>query len=259
MTTTEPERLKAPPALSPSSIATFQQCPLKFKISRIDRIFEPPTEATELGTFVHSVLEALFELPAEMRTLDSARELIRRVWADGGEQAALAVVSDPDKLRAYRWRAWWCVENYFAMEDPSKLHPEGTESNVHGQLGIATIRGIVDRWHRDRTGSVVVSDYKTGKTPRPQYEGDKFFQLMIYAALIEAAQDVRVKTVELLYLKDGVKLTRPVTRSALKKVVDVVSEVQAGIDQRCAAGSFEPQPSRLCDWCSYKPTCPAWA
>ncbi|MSV58070.1 MAG: exodeoxyribonuclease V subunit beta, partial [Actinobacteria bacterium] len=38
--------LETPEYLSPSSIATYRDCPMKFKFSRIDRIVEPPTWQT---------------------------------------------------------------------------------------------------------------------------------------------------------------------------------------------------------------------
>ena len=44
-----------PPHLSPSSMGTFEQCPLKFKYSKIDMLKDDPTEATLMGNFVHDV------------------------------------------------------------------------------------------------------------------------------------------------------------------------------------------------------------
>ena len=33
--------------------------------------------------------------------------------------------------------------------------------------------------------------------------------------------------------------------------------VRAAINRSASTGSFEPTPSRLCDWCAFRPQCPA--
>ena len=58
--------LELPKHLSASSITTYEQCPLRFRFSRIDRIPEPTTEAMILGTFVHEILEIMYsQIPNE--------------------------------------------------------------------------------------------------------------------------------------------------------------------------------------------------
>jgi len=64
-----------PDYLSPSSIRLYQDCPQKFKINKFDNIKEPPSWATELGTFTHEVLEHLYVLDPSERTHDSVKTL----------------------------------------------------------------------------------------------------------------------------------------------------------------------------------------
>ena len=72
-----------PPAyLSPSSIGTYRQCPQKFKLSRIDHITEPPTWHTHLGTFVHDVLEHMYQQDPGERTIEHVRTLATQRWTD---------------------------------------------------------------------------------------------------------------------------------------------------------------------------------
>lgn len=251
--------INVPEYLSPSSIGTFQTCPLKFKFSRIDRLIDPPTEATVLGNFVHSTLEALFALPPDDRTLAQAKILMRDVWErEWGEQAAVVLKFDSGALREFRWKAWWCVENYFALEDPSSFEPSGVETAVDGPIGAARVKGFIDRWDHDENGTIVISDYKTGKTPRPQWADDKFQQLFIYAALLADQTGDTVSTVKLLYLKDGTVLSRPVTEESLSAVTSTIQNVHNSVVEYCAAGEFPATKNKLCDWCSYKSMCPVW-
>ena len=256
--------LKPPQYLSPSSISTWQQCPLKFKYSRIDKLVDPPTDATVLGNFVHDVLEALLRLPANDRTLAAARDVMRDLWQGEYEAKAEHVleVAYPasqmsTKIHEFRWKAWWCVENYFTMEDPASVEFEGLEDYVTGSIGRVPMRGFIDRWHRSDDG-IVIGDYKTGKTPKPQWRGDKFQQLTIYALLLADIHKTPVASMELLYLKDGVRLTQPVETPTLTAVAESIETVYDELLTACQTGEFATKKARLCDWCAYKPFCPAW-
>lgn len=249
--------LTPPPYLSPSSIATFQQCPLKYKLSRIDGISEPPTEATLRGNFVHSVLETLYGLPAEDRSIRTARNLAKIIWDDEYQEKVAPYVYGESGLRQFRWTSWWCIENLFSMEEPSKIEFDGLETEIDDKIAGVAVKGFIDRWHEAEEG-IVVGDYKTGKTPNPRYMDDKYFQLSLYACALEQKFGKQVDRIELLYIKDAVLRTKKVTDNDRSLVANTVVSVRTGIDQRCESGAFEPKTSRLCDWCFFKSQCPAW-
>ena len=62
----EPVPYALPKYLSPSSIGTFNQCPMRYKYAKLDKIPEPSTEPQILGSFVHEILEDL--LPKNIST-----------------------------------------------------------------------------------------------------------------------------------------------------------------------------------------------
>ena len=251
--------IEPPPYLSPSSIATWQQCPLKFKYSRIDKIVDPPTEATVLGNFVHDALEMLFQCDPENRTLTHCKTILRQLWADKWEAEAAAVTNgNAQAMHEMRWKAWWCLENYFAMEDPTEISLDGIETLVNTDIDGVMMKGFIDRWSYREDGTILIGDYKTGKTPKPSYEGDKFQQLYIYAHLLGQIEKAEVSEVELLYLKDGVRLKREVLPNILKVVAKEVSMVREQVEECCETGEFPAIKHTLCGWCSYKPFCPAW-
>lgn len=252
------ERLEAPAYLSPSSIATFQQCPLKYKFSRIDGLTEPPTEATLRGNFVHSVLEELYALPSEQRTMSTAKNLAKVLWESEYEERVSPYVRGAEAQKMFRWSSWWCIENLFTMEDPQELELDGIETEVNGDIDGVAIRGFIDRWRRTDDG-IIIGDYKTGKTPAPRYRDDKYFQLMLYACALELKLEEHVKEIELLFVKDSVRLSKSVTDGDRQNVRDTVASVRTQIDERCETGIFEPIKHKLCDWCSYKSICPAWS
>src|SRR5690349_20623406 len=73
----QPARL---PSLSPSRAGDFKTCPLLYRFRSIDRIPERPSPDQARGTLVHAVLAALFDLPAQERTPQCARELVEPQW-----------------------------------------------------------------------------------------------------------------------------------------------------------------------------------
>lgn len=277
LSTTQPEVsagavYPVPAYLSPSSIEAFTNCPLKYKYSRIDKMYDPPTVDTARGNFVHECLEALFALAPKDRTEASAKQIMARLWVaervnrwgkaeqPWGEEVADIIGSDPEALRKFRWQAWWCVENYFALENPVHVEPTGIEHELVGFIGEVPIKGYIDRWAwlSNPDAGIVVTDYKTGRTPRPQYRPAKFQQLLIYADALAAELDATVAKVELLYLKDGNRLTKAVRDSDIESMRTAVTNTYNGIVERCSTGIFEPTPNKLCDWCSFKNICPAW-
>lgn len=249
-----------PPAyLSPSSMSTFEQCPLKFKFAKLDLLPDEPSEATLLGNFVHSVLEDFYALEPAHRTAPVAKELAKQIWHEFGweERVIPWIPSGPDSLRSFRWNAWWCIENLWKIEDPEKVTPTGIELELNGDLGGVTLKGFIDRLSSDDRG-VVISDYKTGKTPRKNWVEGKFLQLQIYASLVGELGIADCSTLELLYLKDGVKLVYDFTDERKQQTTAYVQNVKKSLDICCESGDFPAQPSVLCNWCAYKPICPQW-
>lgn len=251
--------LKAPDYLSPSSITTFKQCPLKFKYNKIDQIPDPSNHWAVLGNFVHDILEELYKLPSEMRLIETARVIAKDMWEMRWADEAHRVLRTDKEIKEFRWSAWWCVENLWRLESPEFVKPEGLEHELNGEAGGVRMRGFIDRYSfTEGTTMLTVSDYKTGKTPKYDID-EKFFQLLVYANLLSSTGVGDVDTIELLYLKDGVRLTKQVTQQDLQKTVETIQETKSEIDARCKSGEFEPIKSYLCNFCSYKKICPIWS
>jgi len=227
--------ISPPDYLSPSSLSTFNQCPQRFKFNKIDLIPDPSNHWAVLGNFVHDIIEELYKLPSEMRRTEK-------------------------EIKDFRWSAWFCVENLWLIEDPKFVEPKGLEFELNGQIGGVQIRGFIDRYGPSKDSLMLtVSDYKTGKTPKGSYVDEKFTQLLLYAILLSNLGIGDVDKIELLYLKDGVRLEKVVTHSDIVKTTEYVQETKAEVDACCRSGFFEAKTSYLCNFCSYKKICPAWS
>jgi len=249
--------LEPPKHLSASSITTYEQCPLRFRFSRIDRIPEPTTEAMILGTFVHEILEKLYELDSEDRTIPEARRIARELWENKFvEETSTVRIKD---INDFRWRAWWCVENVFDMEHPPDVKIRGIEDKFSASINDVPLLGFIDRWTEEADGSLTVTDYKSGKVSKPQYEGDKVFQIVLYAEMLERLNDVQVDNAEIMYVKFKERKRYDPTPQRRKTVLKLIDQTWEGVQTGCNTGVFPTKTGPLCNWCAYKPICPAWS
>jgi putative RecB family exonuclease len=226
-------------------------------------MIDPPTEATTMGNFVHETLEELHQEDPDLRTKERAGQIMRTLWdSKWGDQAAEILRDDTKALHKFRWKSYWCIENYFNLEDPTEVFLDGIEHAIEDSIQLddtnVVVKGFVDRWEFCDDGSIKVSDYKTGKTPRPQWVDDKFQQLQIYAVFLQKQLDAPVKNLELLYLKDGTRYEKQITQAHLDETVEVIVAVRKSIDLFCEQKTFPAHKSKLCDWCAQKSICPAW-
>ena len=254
--------MQVPAQLSPSSIGSFRTCPLAWRLDHIERLERVPSLDASIGTFVHSVAEALCRLPSHRRTIEEARAAATAAWAvhvEDDEWRSLSV--PPARVPQIKWRAWRAVQRWFVLEDPGAVRVAGTERWVHGTVGGIAMRGIVDRLDVDpRTGGVVVTDYKTGKMPTSAYQDERLFGVWVYAHLVAQEDGSRpVTRVRHLYLGERPgEVVRDVTAEALSTAADVVTTTHGEMVEACATGRFETREGPLCDWCSFKSSCPAF-
>jgi putative RecB family exonuclease len=247
-----------PPSLSPSAIAAFKECPLAFRFSYLDRLPEPPSPWASKGTLVHLALERLMCRPPADRTP-------RAALADLGS-AAVALADDPDftglelsaeAADAFRADAEALVLRYFELEDPTSVRPIGLELKLEARVGDVRLRGIIDRLELDAAGELVVTDYKTGSVPSEYHESKSLTGVHVYALLCERMLGRRPARVQLYYLsKPEAIIARP-TEQSVTGVERRAAALWSAIERACARDDFRPHPSRLCDFCTFRPYCPA--
>lgn len=261
------ERAESPssPSLSPSRAADFMRCPLLYRFRVIDKLPEKPSPAATRGTVVHAVLERLFDAPAAERTAPRARAMVPGEWERllkarpelaelfRGEDGA----EDPERLGRWLADAERLVEQWFSLEDPTRLEPAERELYVETRLESGlTLRGYIDRVDVAPSGEVRIVDYKTGKAPAPQYAGDALFQMKFYALVLWRLRGAVPRRLQLVYLGSGDVLTYDPGESDLLAVERKVRALWEAIAEATATGVFLPRQTKLCGWCDHQAHCP---
>jgi len=243
--------------LSPSAVSEYENCPQQYKYRKIDKLPEPPSLDAERGTLVHTILQDLFEIPAQDRTPEAAIDLLPSRWSAQLENkpALLEMVTNE---KEWLDRASALLSTYFTLENPTTF--EATHREMHLENDFEEnvyLHGYVDRLDIAPTGEVRIVDYKTGKAPKPGWEEKALFQLRVYALLYWKNTGVLPRLLQLIYLGDGKVVKSNPTMMDLESAEKTLHRVAKDIFISMEKDYWPAKASRLCDWCFFKSICPA--
>lgn len=251
--------LPLPTSLSPSKVASFKDCALAFRFSAIDRLPEPPSPWATKGTLVHRALELLFCEPAPERTVSTALTCLDRARAEMvTDPEFVGLELDAEAEAQFAADAEVLVRRYFELEDPTTVQPIGLELRLEVQVGSLTLRGIIDRLELDADGGLVVTDYKTGKTPGVIHEQSRLGGVHFYAFLCERVLGRRPSRIQLLYLAEPVAIVAEPSDQSIRGLEQRTAAIWKAVERACETDDFRPRPSPLCNWCSFQDYCPAF-
>lgn len=243
---------------TPSKLATFADCPRRYRFAYLTRPMPPkgpPWAHNSVGSAVHAALRSWWELPVEKRTPAAARQLLYSVWSRAGFR---------DDEQAAQWRARtaaWTTD-YVAELDPTD-EPAGTERTVGATTEALALSGRVDRIDR-RGDELVVVDYKTGRVPSTEDEARGSPALALYVLGVRRTLRRPCSRVELHHLPSGTVAAFEHTDRSLANHVRRAEDIAADIGtatEALAAGAdadeaFPPAPGQQCSWCDFRSSCP---
>ncbi|TVT49258.1 PD-(D/E)XK nuclease family protein [Amycolatopsis rhizosphaerae] len=257
----QPKRLTK---VSPARLATFADCPRRYRMSYLDR--PTPTRTgpwahSTLGAVVHNALRALFDLPPQRRTPVRAAALLAEQWQSGG-------FADAAQAAVYRERATGWVMDYVEHHDVSGF-PVGLErwvsatvSTEPGRPASMIIEGRADRID-ERDGELVIVDYKTGRRAPGEDEARGSQALALYAVAASRTLRRPCHRVELHHLPTGTVAAADHTEDSLRRHLtraeETADDLRTATDSLAAGGDSELLfPARVgprCAWCDFRPSC----
>jgi RecB family exonuclease len=244
---------------TPSKLASFSDCPRRYRFSYVDRPTPPKGPAwahNSVGAAVHAALRSWWELPVPRRTTVAARQLLSAVWSPAGFR-------DDEQAQRWRARAAGWLTDYVAGLDPT-AEPVGTERQVAATTGRLALSGRVDRIDQ-RGEELVVVDYKTGRSVSTDDEARGSPALAAYVLGVRRTLRRPCRRVELHHLPSGTVAAFEHTDRSLANHVRRAEDVAADIGAATAAldagadpdEAFPPAPGRQCGWCDFRSSCPA--
>ncbi len=119
------------------------------------------------------------------------------------------------ELREWLESADGLVDNYFALEDPTRLEPAGPRAARRDRRSTAcgcAATSIAST--SSPAGDIRVVDYKTGSLPREAFEAKALFQMKFYALVLWRTRGVVPRQLQLIYLADRDTLSYSPTRTS---------------------------------------------
>jgi len=252
---------------SNSRIESFEQCARKYKFRYVDNV-RTDTEGVEafVGKRVHETLEKLYR-DLKMAKLNSVEELLtyyENEW-EKNWHGKVNVVRQGVTPGNYFALGKQCIVDYYKRFHPfNQGKTLGLEERIEMKLtdGDKTysVQGYIDRLTWDpATETYEIHDYKTGSTVPTQEEADQDRQLALYQmGIMQRWPDAKNFKLIWHYLASDKDIVSTRTHADLKSLEAEVIEVIHRIEQEAKVGNWNVNVSRLCEWCEYKPLCPAW-
>ncbi|PYV61592.1 MAG: hypothetical protein DMG97_42670, partial [Acidobacteria bacterium] len=234
--------------LSASAVASYNTCPLQFKLEREWRIPREVPAAMQYGASMHRVLRAYYDSVqfgraySEDALIELFRTDLRAARIQDHYQHDLYETQGVDQLRKFLSAAQ-------AAPVPEVLH---AEEAFEVRIGNTTVVGRIDRIDRAADSSIVITDYKTGK-PQSQEDADESLQLSVYALAAREKWGYRVDQLVFHNLQENASVISRRTDLQLEEARLKVETVA----QNIAAGKFEATPGFCCSFCPYRNLCPA--
>jgi ATP-dependent exoDNAse (exonuclease V) beta subunit len=237
--------------LSPSQADAYSACPRRYALERRLRLTESSSPYAQLGTLVHSALEAAERevIGTERRHADLPDALahLERIWATadfGTPQLNAAWLEHAREAITRLYESW-----------PSDGVPIDLEKRVETIIGDVEWVGYIDRLERTPRGLKVI-DYKTTKSPPTIDEAKRSIQLGFYATAVAEEFSEPVEGAEMWFPR---KEAKSVTKRSLDgDLLGEVREVMEQVTRSIRGEHWEPSVSNRCEKCDFRLSCPAW-
>ncbi|WP_199253732.1 ATP-dependent helicase [Mycolicibacterium mengxianglii] len=165
--------------LSPSTLQTLQDCPLRWLLER-----HGGADARELRSTIGSLVHALIAEPG--RTEAQLTAELDAIWQalpfEAQWFARNELVRHRDMLSAFT--QWHDDTRRELTEVGVEVDVDGVVAEPDAEGPGVRVRGRVDRLERDAEGRLVVVDVKTGKTPVSKDDAQRHAQLALYQLAI---------------------------------------------------------------------------
>ena len=243
---TIPEQLQ----LSASAIETYEQCPLKYRLSNIDKIPQVSSKPQmTFGNIIHRVLEQ-FHQPHTEQTKERILKLLDNNWESLGFDYE---TQETD----FKRQGVELLTNYYDYLTKYPVNVIEREFQFSFEIEDIAINGKIDRIDKGEIGYNVI-DYKTSKNAT---KAEKSVQLAIYSMFLQHEKQLEFhgipESAALYFLReteDPLK-THKFSSIELIEMRNKILEVGKNIRNQ----NFAPCKGFHCDWCDYKNLlCPEW-
>ena len=167
--------------LSPSTLQTLTDCPLRWLVERHGGGSGRALNST-LGSLVHALLAD------SGRTEQQLVAELEKLWASLPFDASWYAANELERHRAMiaAFMAWHAATRHELTEIGTEVELDGVLAEPAGGLPGVRVRGRINRLERDAQCRLVVVDVKTAKSPVTKDDAQRHAQLGLYQLAVSA-------------------------------------------------------------------------
>lgn len=234
-----------------SRISTYDNCGLQYLFSVVLGLDPDTSHNMAFGSWIHKIFEEI-----ETGVLNNWDQVVARY----NELFSADVFPNRAMARQFRRDGEIMVERYIRYLKPGQA--EVAETSFKVELEGHRITGRIDRI--DKLGkNLVVSDYKTSRSPVDWDEARNSLQLAIYHLAAKTDPEIAAlgepNSMQLIYpgayMSRGEVAKRCQTPEEAEKALERLPGLMEGVLKE----DFRANPEADCRWCKFKPLCPLWS
>ena len=262
-------------AYSFSQLQTYQQCPLKYRFEKVDRLKpDIPNESLHLvlGSCVHNALEELYKKVSDLvvPTKESLLELFKELWNTEIERIIKVYDRNPfdeETINIFynRWEQYihYYYDKYTPFNDAIAMK---TEMNVSFKFEEwLSFNGKIDRLDID-WDTIIINDYKTSKSLPKDGSNSIEEQINLYSIGIKNDYWKQINKIigRVIYLHLEREHEREITDETInqtkEKYLSLMQEVENNKEKYKWWNEevFPATPWYTCNNCLFKQLCPIY-
>ena len=240
-----------------SSIATFKQCPYKYKLIYLDEHYiDDSSLVLEFGTLVHATEENIGNQLKDNNKVDYVQ--VEKDFISGVENlrdSYLDAFYIPDKVgRTYDGKYRYYLNNSLHRLEKrirnENLEIVGLEKEFYLTYKEYTFHGFIDRLLK-KGDTYIIEDIKTYSQPMLGKDLKTPLQCVIYSLAVKQmfGENIKIECHYDLPLCDVVQNVDPdFLDQGIKELDNLLAKMEKS--------DFEPNPTALCHWCVFSETYP---
>ena len=245
-------RTPSKPTLSPTRIATYLECAMKYRyvyVDKIGRYYLRAKPQYALGSTLHNVLRTFHEEGA----IHTAEELVSRV----GEKWVSAGFVTPEQEQDFRTAGEEMARSYReAYQERAVMQTETilAEKQIKTDMGAFWLAGRIDRVDRYPDGSLEVIDYKSGRWEVTSEEVAGDLAMNIYQFILRRNHPGARISSTIYCLRSGIHASAEMTDGEADRFgadIQIIGEEIVSRDFE----NVEPARIEVCEWCEFVPRC----
>jgi len=232
--------------LSYTKIATYQSCPLLYRLQYIDGLKLKEKGYFSFGSVLHLCAEHFFRVKVPPPpSLDELLNYYQKNWLSEGYQSA----EEEENYRAYGREI---LTGFWRIHSADFKMPLAIEKMFYVDIEGIKLRGFIDRVDKLDSGGLSIVDYKSNQGLFTSEDLEENLQLTLYQLAVEQLWRLPVEKLTLYHLRSNTPCScQPRQDSQLEEARRLLGEVAENI----AGNRFPAVENQYCP-CDFPEHCP---